>query len=283
MKFKVLITLLLTANIFLGQEMSQFTEYDANLSTFNPAITGVKGKMYTNFTGRKQWNTFSGSPQTITGLYEHNTGLNSFGGGYMYDQFGLNNNTRVYFNYARTITFEKVKLNIGSSLSYSRKSFSSSSINAVDPNDPTILNLDNPLSHIVGVGLGGSVYNDKFESGLGLANINSSFSTFGTERNSSPHLYLNAAYKITSSNYKWRISSLMKTDFNSATAEVQIRSLIKELIYLGGGARSTMALHGIIGFQFLKNFRIAYLYEYQSFTFSQSYNTHEFILSWRLE
>ena len=283
MKFTVLTTLLLTTNILLSQQLPQFSEYDANLSMYNPAITGVKGKMYTNFTGRNQWTAVQSKPLTYAGLYEQKIGLNALGGGYMYDQLGLENNTRVYFNYARTITFEKVKLNIGSSLSYSRKSFSSSSINAVDPNDPTILNLDNPLSHIVGVGLGGSVYNDKFESGLGLANINSSFSTFGTERNSSPHLYLNAAYKITSSNYKWRISSLMKTDFNSATAEVQIRSLIKELIYLGGGARSTMALHGIIGFQFLKNFRIAYLYEYQSFTFSQSYNTHEFILSWRLE
>ena len=54
MKFTALITFLLTTNIFLGQEMSQFTEYDANLSMFNPAITGVKGKMYTSFTGRKQ-------------------------------------------------------------------------------------------------------------------------------------------------------------------------------------------------------------------------------------
>ena len=283
MKFTVLITLFLTTNILLGQQIPQFSEYDANLSMFNPAITGVKGKMYTSFTGRKQWNAFSGSPETITGLYEHNTGLNALGGGYMYDQYGLENNNRVYFNYARIITFEKVKLNIGSSLSYSRKSFSPSSINAVDPNDPSISNLDNPLSHIVGVGLGGSVYNDKFESGLGVTNINSSFSTFGAERNSSPHLYLNAAYKINSSNYKWRISSLMKTDFNSSTAEAQIRSLIKEFIYLGGGARSTMALHGIIGFQFLKNLKIAYLFEYQNFTLSQSYNTHEFILSWKLK
>ena len=261
--------------------MPQFTEYDANLSMFNPAITGVKGKMYTSFTGRKQWNAFSGSPETITGLYEHNTGLNALGGGYMHDKLGLENNTRVSFNYARTITFEKVKLNIGSSLSYSRNSINS--INAVNPNDPSISNLGNQLSHIVGVGLGGSVYNDKFESGLGLTNISSEFSTFGSENNSSPHLYLNAAYKINSSNYKWRISSLMKTDFNSATAEAQIRSLIKEFIYLGGGARSTMALHGIIGFQFLKNLRIAYLYEYDQSFFLQDNYAHEIILSWRLK
>ena len=104
----------------------------------------------------------------------------------MYDQLGLENNIRVYFNYARVITFEKVKLNIGSSLSYSRKSFSLSSINAVNPIDPSISNLGNKLSHIIGLGLGGSVYNDKFESGLGLANINSSFSTL--EQRATVHL-----------------------------------------------------------------------------------------------
>ena len=75
----------------------------------------------------------------------------------------------------------------------------------------------------------------------------------------------------------------MKTDFSSATVEAQFRSLIKDLVYLGGGARNIMAFHGIIGFQFLKNFRIAYLYEYQPFTFLQSHSTHEFIISWRLD
>tara|TARA_Y100000589_G_scaffold58471_1_gene49018 strand:- start:6372 stop:7217 length:846 start_codon:yes stop_codon:yes gene_type:complete len=281
MRFTVLIAFFLTANISLSQYMPQFTEYDANLSMYNPALTGVKGKMYTNFTGRNQWNAFLGVPQTITGLYEHNTGLNSLGGGYMHDKLGLENNTRVSFNYARTITFEKVKLNIGSSLSYSRNSINS--INAVDPNDPSISNLGNKLSHIIGLGLGGSVYNDKFESGLGLTNISSEFSTFGSENNSSPHLYLNAAYKITTSNCKWRISSLMKTNFNTATVEAQVRSLIKNLVYLGGGARNTSALHGIIGFQFLKNLRIAYLYEYDQSFFLQDNYAHEIILSWRLK
>tara|TARA_B100001769_G_C22075151_1_gene578910 strand:+ start:292 stop:1143 length:852 start_codon:yes stop_codon:yes gene_type:complete len=283
MKFTISIALFLIGKILLGQLLPQFTEYDANLSIYNPAVTGVKGKMYTNFTGRNQWTDVQSNPLTCAGLYEHSIGLNSLGGGYMYDQLGLENNTRVYFNYARTITFEKVKLNIGSSLSYSRKSFSPSSINAVDPNDPSILNLDNPLSHMLGLGLGGSVYNDKFESGLGLANISSNFSTFGSENISRPHLYLNAAYKITTSNYKWRISSLMKTDFSSATVEAQFRSLIKNLVYLGGGARNTMAFHGIIGFQFLKKLRIAYLYEYEQSFFFQNHNTHEIILSWKLE
>lgn len=281
MKFTILITLFLVGKTLLGQLLPQFTEYDANLSMYNPALTGIKGKMYTNFTGRNQWSTVQSNPLTSTGLYEQKIGLNALGGGYIYDKLGLENNTSVYFNYVRTITFEKIKLNIGSSLSYSRNSLNS--INAVNSNNPSISNLDNKLSHIVGVGLGGSVYNDKFESGLSLANISSSFSTFGSENISRPNLFLSAAYKITTSNYKWRISSLMKTDFSSATVEAQFRSLIKNLVYIGGGARNTLAFHGIIGFQFLKNLRIAYLYEYEKSFFFQGNNTHEIILSCRLK
>ena len=94
MKIISLLTLFFTANILLSQQLPQFTEYDANLSMYNPAYTGMKGKMYGNFSGRIQWAGMEGNPNTYAGLYEHQIGKNSVGGSFMYDQLGFEKNHR---------------------------------------------------------------------------------------------------------------------------------------------------------------------------------------------
>lgn len=270
-------------NLLIAQQNVQFTEYDANLSMYNPAITGIIEDKYANITVRDQWVGITANPMAIMGLYEQNLGLNSMGGGYMYHELGYEQNNSIWLNYARTLKFDNVKINLGSSLTYARTFIKGSDLVPANSNDLSIQSyLQDDVAHTLGLGVGAAIYNDKFESGVSLINLSPRSLNFGLPYNRMPHLYVNGAYKIQTSSTKWRISALMKTNFSSTTVEAQVRTLIKNRFYLGAGARNTKAFHGIIGLQFFENFRIACLYEYWYSNLPSSAHTFSINLSWRI-
>lgn len=260
----------------LAQQLPQFTQYQFNTVTINPAYAGSRGTL--NFTGvhRSQWVGIEGAPETQTAsihspLRNEKVGL---GLSFINDHLGFENFAYVYGDFSYTInTSENVKLAFGIKGGFTVFNLDQELL--TDPSiaeDPFFNNFSNRISPNVGAGI--YWHSNKWYVGLSAPrlinndnnrtrnNINTDF--VALER---VNYFLTAGYVFNLSNTTKFKPSFLARATNGAPASFDFSGsfLFNEKIWLGGSYRineRTQAIAGLADFQISKQLRIGYAYEY---------------------
>ena len=103
-KYKILIGLFLISLLGYSQQDPQFTHYQYNTMTVNPAYTGSRGHLALISLYRTQWVGLEGSPKTITfGIDKPINKFNGLGLSIVQDELGPSEETYIDLNYAHQL------------------------------------------------------------------------------------------------------------------------------------------------------------------------------------
>ncbi len=277
---KLSILLLLACNYTFGQSDPQFTLFDNNLTLFNPGVTGLKNKVNVASNARNQWAGLDGAPLSITlnADVKLKKKFGGFGIAYLFDKIGLETKNKAYLNYAYQVIKNKYRIGFGLGFNMTLARLEGSVLAGVTT-DPNLISFQSQKSTFLDANAGIYLAHEKYEIGVGLTHFNLAGKT-GFLKPQSEIMYVNAAYLIeTGTSTKWRISSLLKTNFvSSTTIEVQGIATIKEKVQLGLGARDNKAFSAIVGYKLFNKLQLNYVYEH---TFGRIgfEHTHEVALS----
>jgi type IX secretion system PorP/SprF family membrane protein len=273
----------------LAQQDEQMSFYQYNQTVFNPAYTGMKGRLNSSVLSRIQWVNFRGAPNTQwlslhSSLFKNRLGI---GANLIHDQIGLRGRTGVYMLLAGRIKLnENEQVRIGFSLGCDQYHIDFSEALVIDPYDAMA---ENQISCT------------RFNTGLGIyysgKKFNVGFSTpriFPVSRMSnavntnlySPHYYLSASRLFELNNrLDWRQSFLLKYVRNAPiTLDLNSTLIIKGYFDVGIHYRLIEAL-GISGrIKIKEKLKIGYNYDFPVnglFTFQTG--THEVLLQFDLD
>jgi len=261
-----------------AQQLPQFTQYQFNTVTINPAYAGSRGVL--NLTGvhRSQWVGLEGAPETQTfsihsPLRNEKIGL---GLSFVNDHLGFENFSYIYGDFSYTInTGENTKLAFGIKAGFTLFNLDPEFL--LDPfvtDDPFFNNFSNRLVPNVGVGF--YWHTNRWYIGLSAPRLLSN--DLNRTRNNIDaefvalervNYFLTGGYVFdisTTSDIKFKPSFLVAaTNGAPASFDLSGNFLFNEKLWLGAAYRineQTQAIGGIVDFQISKQIRIGYAYEY---------------------
>jgi type IX secretion system PorP/SprF family membrane protein len=287
-----------------AQQDAQYSMYMFNQLPLNPGYAGARERTSIMALYRHQWTGIQGAPKTFS-VSAHAPLLNDrlgIGGWLASDNIGVTNIITMSLNYAYRIKFKNdSKLAIGMNVTMNnfRQRLSELSVNNVE--DPNFAG-DNLSAWSPNFGYGLFYYSEKYYIGVSVphllnASLNKSFRFEGTDKVARQyrHYFVTAGYVINAGeNLKIKPSVMFKyVNHAPSSMDGSLGFLIKEQLWLGasyrfgwgktGGGFGSDAVIGMIEYDFLKNFRIGYAYD---FTLSQLNNytsgTHEIMLGYEL-
>lgn len=284
-----LILILLGIGCANAQQEPQYTQYNYNTMTVNPAYTGSKGHLTVTSLFRSQWVGLDGSPKTISlGIDSPLSTYDGIGLSIVQDQIGPSSETYLDFNYAHNLILNRkgnrlaLGLKAGArflSVDWSKGTF----------RDPDVLfneNINSELLPSVGAGL--FFYSDNAYVGLSTPNVlyNKRYDAIeeavGSDR---MHLYLIAGYVVNlNSTVKFKPSTFVKyVEGAPLIADVSFNFLLNEVLTLGVNYRWDDSIGALLGFQINPQFNLGYAYDLTTNNLG-TYNsgTHELFLRYRL-
>lgn len=268
----------------LAQQDAQYSMYMFNQLPLNPGYAGSREVTSIVALYRHQWSGIQGAPKTFA-ISAHAPLLNDrlgLGGWIASDNIGVTNLITLSLNYAYRIKFKnnsKLAIGMNVTLNNFRQRLSELSVNNIE--DPSFAgNNLSALSPNFGYGL--YYYGEKFYVGVSVphllnASINKSFRLEGTDNNVGrqyKHYFATAGVVINAGeNLKIKPSTMFKYVSNAPSSlDGNLSFLIKDALWLGasyrfgfgkpGGGFGSDAIIGMIEYDFLKNFRIGYAYDY---------------------
>jgi len=283
--FRIIVFLLCIQAVF-AQEIPLNSQIFINPYYYNPAFAGFEDRPAFYVYRRQQWTGIEGAPVT-TGFNFHtifNEKVN-FGIHIMNDERSILNTTRGLVTFGYRASFDEFHY-----LSFALSGgvgFNTIDLDAIDPNDPAILDaLDNNL--FLDGNAGFNYYNNGFNLGLSLPKIfktktisNSSFAPGEI----SP---LNDA--VFMSSYKWEISEekfalepyviyYYTKDLPGQFEAIGLLHLM-DVFWIGASYRQDYGTTGFVGLNINDNFKFGYAYEFfnaQPATFNNG--THDIQLA----
>jgi type IX secretion system PorP/SprF family membrane protein len=273
----------------LAQQDEQMSLYQYNLTAFNPAYTGMKGRLNCSVLSRFQWINFPGAPNTQW-LSVHSSILKNrlgIGAVFIHDQIGKRGRTGVNMHLASAIKLkgnEQVRVGFTFGVDQYHVDFTEALVN--DPNDALAVN---QFSYSrLNVGLGIYYVGKKFHVGFSIPRIFPivSKSTVLFVKLYSPHYYFSASRLFEMNNkLDWRQSFLLKYVRNAPiTVDLNSTLIINERFQIGILYR----LHEAIGLSGLMKIKeqltIGYNYDFPiNGLFSTQDGTHEVMLQYELK
>jgi type IX secretion system PorP/SprF family membrane protein len=271
-----------------AQQHPLFSHYMFNGLYINPAYAGSKEFVSTTFIARKQWAGFEGAPTTqIASLHAPLSGKNvGMGFHVSNDKIGITSEIDFYGSYAYHLDVNHGKLSLGVSGGFSYFKSQLSDLEVWDQDDPVYE--VNSLSNILpNFGAGVYYYNTKFYAGLSVPQIISydpeaalSISVDRAHKVARHYFLTSGMILSTRGELKFRPSFLIKyTDNAPIQYDINLNTLISEIIWLGVSYRSEDAVVAIVEYQVNKKLRIGYSYDY-TLSEIRNYSTgsHEIIL-----
>jgi type IX secretion system PorP/SprF family membrane protein len=285
-----------------AQQDAQYSMYMFNQLPLNPGYAGARERASVMALYRHQWTGIQGAPRTFS-ISGHAPLLNDrlgLGGWLASDNIGVTNIITISLNYAYRIKFKnESKLAIGMNVTMNnfRQRFSELSVNDVgDPN----FGVNNISAWSPNFGYGIFYYGERYYVGVSVphllnASINKSFRYEGREKVARQyrHYFATGGVVINAGEQlKIKPSVMFKyVQHAPSSLDGNLGFLIKEQLWLGvsyrfgwgkaGGGYGSDAVIGMIEYDFLKNLRIGYAYD---FTLSQLNNytsgTHEVMLGY---
>ncbi len=273
-----------------GQQNAQFTNFLFNAFEINPANAGLKKCLDARVGYRTQWIGFEDNPRTVfvsahqridaisneRGVI-HGAGITIKG-----DNTGPTGRTALHLNYAIHLPLSrKVRLAFGVALGALQYRLDASAFDYNDPGDPI---LQQSQSEIVFPDMKAGVwlYSKYWFIGFSGAHItNPTLKNIGEDVRLQPNFNLMAGRIFESGDKMSYIpaAELKFTGNSTPSLDVNFWADYDNRVAIGLGFRSQDAVSGMLKFNFLEYFTLAYAYD---FTYSKvrygSSNSHEIIL-----
>ena len=281
------ILLLLSLKSF-SQQDPQYTHYQYNTMTVNPAYTGSRGHLTLLSLYRSQWVGLEGSPKTITFGIDSPIGkFDGVGISIVQDELGPSTETYIDGNYAHQLIVNKKghRLALGLkagirffSLDWSKGRF----------RDPEAVFNENINSKVLpGIGAGVFYYTNRFYLGLSTPNIftNAHYDEIQeSEALERMHFFLIGGYVFdVNPDLKFKPSFFVKQVLGAPVAvDVSANFLLYETLNLGVNYRWDDSVSGLLGFQISPKLNMGYAYDF-SINELNNYNsgTHEIFLRYQ--
>lgn len=284
------------SDVSFSQQDPLFTMHYFNPLVVNPAVAGSRDALSVTLLGRKQWVGINGAPTTGTFSIHTPFKNESFAMGFtaFYDEIGENaiQTNALFLDGAYRIKLNTSVLSFGLKAGVRLFSANLSSLTAIDPNDPSQVNVSNrPLPNF---GAGAYWYGTKHFVGLSapklLDNPLTTAPNSGTEKR---HFFLTGGYTFDiSSVIEFQPSVALRTVFNAPiSTDINLNFLFYEKLWIGAGVRGLgdadkgiVAAVGNVMFHFSPTFRAGYAYDYSLSSLS-TYNTgsHEIMVNYDLD
>lgn len=291
-KLYVSIIVILFSTAVFAQQDAQFTQNMFTNMFVNPGYAGINKQICLTSIYRQQWTgftstytlngeekTFKSSPQTILLTVDApiralhgGIGLNVFS-----DKLGAENNIGVKIAYSFHVNIAIGTLGIGLQAGFLNKTIDFSKFNALDENDPLLMNNTGKKNTFMTDIAFGLFYNIPGKAYVGISSnqLIESKIKLGDGFNSKlkRHYYLTGGYHWTLANAPdWELSPyvLIKTDFASAQYDITAMVKWKNMIWAGVSYRVQDAVAIIVGAYplnqpsmspALQNLRIGYSYD----------------------
>lgn len=271
----------------------QFSDYTRLKSFYNPAVSGVDGKLNVAGAYSMQFVGYEGAPNTLyfgadLPIYflspRHGAGVNL-----MSDQIGMFKTQKISLQYAYNIKLgKKGRLAIGVQGSMLSEEIDPSDVELEDASDPAF-----PTSSVKGSGfdLGAGLYfhHPKFWAGVSAQHLTSPTLEVGErhEVEISPMYYLMGGYNIKLKNTLLTLqpSFLVQTDFQSWREDIQCKLAYEyqeKKLFGGVGYSPNTSVTFLVGGDF---HGVSLGYSYQLYTSGVGWKngSHELVLSYQTD
>lgn len=292
--------LLLVVGVLMTTQISAqydaaFTNYWALQSYFNPASSGLDGKLNIRGAFSMQLVGFEGAPSTMLATADlplfflsprHGVGV-----GFMNDNIGLFSNKKLYLQYAYHQPLWGGQLSIGARVGMLNETFDGSGLDVVDTGDPVFA-----TNEVDGTGFdvdAGLRYTYKRVWYVGLSSMHLTGPTIKLgddkmhETSVSRLYYVTGGYtvKFKQPQYALYTSAILRTDLDAWRGDVTARLAYNgEKIHLYGGLSysPTVSVGILLGTTF-HGLNIGYSYEMYTGGIGALYGTHEVVLGYQMD
>ncbi len=291
-KYKIHISVVVVLFISLlgfGQQDPQYTHYQYNTMTVNPAYTGSRGHLTLLSLYRNQWVGIEGAPRTITFGIDSPIGrFNGLGLSIVQDDLGPSQETYIDFNYAHQLVVnqkgDRLALGLKAGVRFFSLDWSKGRFR--DPEATFNENINTKLLPSIGAGI--FYYTNKWYLGLSTPNIftNAHYDEIQeSEALERMHFFLVGGYVFDlNPDLKFKPSFFVKQVLGAPLAvDVSANFLIYETLNLGVNYRWDDSVSALFGFQISPKLNMGYAYDF-SINELNNYNagTHEIFLRFQL-
>ncbi len=288
----VFMVMLLPKEIKAQQEPG-FTQYMNNPLTYNPAYAGTKDGISGVLQSRYQWVGFDGAPQTHlfsvhspSPIYEDMVGI---GFSYINDQIGPLSHDNFFMNFSyRTLIHDGGMLSLGLSAGVESRGMKMSSLNPLDPGDPTY-SIDDPSHTSLNFGFGAFYYTDEYYVGLSVPKLRNV--VYNSDAGPAPHeqherhIYLTGGY-ILEIDQEWTLRPSLMAKYVNGTPlslDFNVTALWQEMVAGGISYRHGDAIGALVQVKAYDYIWVGYAYDIGiSGLRDQNRGTHEILLSFDL-
>ncbi len=286
----------LAASVALrAQYDAAFTNYWALQSYFNPASSGVEGKLDVQGVYSMQLVGFEHAPSTMLATADmplffigprHGVGV-----GFMNDNVGLFSNKKLYLQYAYHQPIGKGRLSIGARVGFLNETFDGSEVDVEDTGDPAFASSQvSGTSVDVDAGLR-YTYKSLWYAGLSTMHLTGPVISLGDDKTNETSVsrlyYLTGGYtlRMHQPQYALYTTAIVRTDFVAWRADVTARLAYdseKLHLYAGLSYSPTVSVGVLLGTTF-QGIKIGYSYEVYTSGVGLLNGTHEFVVGYEMD
>ncbi|MCD8304515.1 MAG: PorP/SprF family type IX secretion system membrane protein [Prevotellaceae bacterium] len=290
-----LAALLLVGHSLKAQYDAAFTNYWALQSYFNPASSGIEGKLDVQGVYSMQLVGFEHAPSTILATADmplffigprHGVGL-----GFMSDNIGLFSNKKLYLQYAYHQPLWGGRLSIGARVGFLNETFDGSGVDVEDTGDPAFATSEvSGTSVDVDAGLR-YTYKQKWYAGFSTMHLTAPTIKLGDDKENETSVsrlyYLTGGYtqRFRSPQYALYTTAILRTDFVAWRADITARLAYdseKLHLYAGLSYSPTVSVALLLGTVF-NGIKIGYSYEVYTSGVGLASGTHEFVVGYEMD
>lgn len=284
----ILLILMFVVQLGFSQQINQFSQRHMDILEVNPSVGGSILYSEVKLHHRSQWVGFEGAPSTQIISFDGTIGKKAGLGIYIVnDKIDITSQLTGSLNYSYHLAFEEFNLSMGLGFILSRNKLNGTNLNLLDYTDNTIPNqvVKSKLTPQASAGL--FAYNKKFYLGVSMMNIikTSLYENYESVIPSTQIFFLMGAYNFRispsttlSPNFVVNKSSLEKMNL-----ELGLKAEFMEKFFAGATYRVGNSAIGSVGISILKNFAIAYSYDYLMTDISNySFGSHEIVVYYKI-
>lgn len=274
-----------------AQQDAEYTQYMFNPQIFNPAYVGSREVTSLNGIYRNQWTGVDGAPVSMNvGIHgplrrNNNVALGAF---VENDQLGIHNRTRLYGQFAYRIPISdaaRLSLGIQGGLLNLQSNFDE--VGTIQAGDPAFERDDRNIN-LPNVGIGAYLYTRNFYLGASIPHLidhklDEDDQVTEFQARMFRHIFATAGIVLPLGNsVKFRPAVLLKYAEN-APPELDLTAhfLLRDALWLGATYRTGDSLDFMAQYQFNKQLRAGYSYDWTTSEFQAHTNgTHEIMLGY---
>ncbi len=278
-----------------AQYDAAFTNYWALQSYFNPAASGIEGKLDVQGVYSMQLVGFENAPSTILATADlplffigprHGVGV-----GFMNDNIGLFSNKKFYLQYAYHQPLWGGRLSIGARVGFLNETFDGSEVDVEDTGDPAFATSQvDGMSVDVDAGIR-YTYKSEWYAGFSSMHLTAPTIKLGDDKMNETSVsrlyYLTGGYNLhfRTPQYALYTSAIVRTDFLAWRADITARLAYdgdKIHMYAGVSYSPTTSVAILLGTVF-NGVKIGYSYEIYTGGVGALNGTHEFLVGYQMD